>query len=89
MAAHELVGKVLVVVGLAIGTTAFASAESGQPLESPDEDECYEWTYPKDDACGSLSGKTECKARPSIEASDDEAKKEKCQPTKGDTCFCE
>jgi len=59
------------------------------PLESPDEAECFTWKYPKDKACGKLSGKEECKAKPSIEASDDDEAKEKCKPKKGDTCTCE
>ena len=63
-------------------------------LESPDDDddddeECFEWTYPKKDICGKLSGIIECKDEPSIELSDDEKKKEECQPTKGETCICE
>lgn len=59
------------------------------PLESPDQAECYEWKYPKNKACGDLSGKTECKSKPTIEASDDQDKKDKCKPKKGDTCTCE
>lgn len=59
------------------------------PLESPDEASCVEWKYPDKDACGALKGKTECKAKPTIEASDDEKKKEECKPTKGDDCFCD
>ncbi|MBK7579827.1 MAG: hypothetical protein IPI67_06420 [Myxococcales bacterium] len=59
------------------------------PLESPDEAECFEWKYPKNKACGDLSGKTECKASSTISASDDDDKKDKCKPKKGDTCNCE
>jgi hypothetical protein len=59
------------------------------PLESPDEASCVEWKYPDKDACGALKGKTECKAKPTIEGSDDEKKKEECKPTKGDDCFCD
>jgi len=81
MAARRFLGGAFVVIGVVIGTSAFA--------ESPDEEECVEWTYPKESACGNLSGKTECKATPSIEASEDDDKKDKCKPTKGDTCFCE
>jgi hypothetical protein len=74
--------------GLALLVTATCLLGPAR-LESPGGDECFEWAYPKNDACGALSGKTECKARPTIEASDDEKKKADCQPTKGDDCFCE
>ncbi len=68
-----------------------SGASQHQPLESPDGDDedCFEWKYPKNDACGKLSGTTECKPKPTIEASDDAAKKEACKPTKGDDCLCE
>lgn len=82
----------LVVAGAALAAPLRANepARDSDPLESPGFDEdCYEFTYPKKDACGSLSGITECKSSPTIDASDDEAKKEACQPTKGDICFCE
>lgn len=60
------------------------------PMESPDfDEECFEWTYPDKDECGELKGKEECKAEPTINSSDDDAKKEACQPTKGDECFCD
>ncbi len=87
MNALKLSGAGLIVAALAMATTSAYS--SPVPLESPDEEECFEWKYPSESACGNLSGKTECKARPTIEASDDDDKKEKCQPTKGDICFCE
>jgi len=74
--------------GLGVVVTAFCLIGPA-PLESPSGGDCFEWTYPKSDACGALSGKTECKAKPSIETSDDEKKKADCKPTKGDDCFCE
>ncbi len=94
MNAWKLSGAGFVIAALVTATSALSSASvaasaAPTPLESPDEDECFEWTYPKEDACGNLKGKTECKASPSIEGSDDDDKKDKCQPTKGDTCFCE
>jgi hypothetical protein len=58
-------------------------------LESPGGAECYTWTYPKNAICGSLSGKKECKSRPTVESSDDQKKREECQPTKGDICLCD
>jgi hypothetical protein len=87
----KLSGAGFVVAALALATSALSSAKPAPalPLESPDEDECFEWKYPKEDACGALKGKTECKATATIEGSDDDDKKAKCQPTKGDTCFCE
>jgi hypothetical protein len=62
---------------------------SAAPLESPDSPRCYDWKYPDQDACGELKGKTECKATPTIEGSDDAKKKEACKPTKGSECFCD
>lgn len=59
------------------------------PLESPSGGSCFEWKYPDKSECGELKGKTECKAKATIEASDDEKKKEACKPTKGDECFCD
>ncbi|MGH8432604.1 MAG: hypothetical protein ACREUF_19620, partial [Solimonas sp.] len=59
------------------------------PLESPSGDTCFEWKYPDKAECGELKAKTECKAKASIEASEDEKKKEACKPTKGDECFCD
>jgi hypothetical protein len=86
----KLSGAGLVIAALAVAGSALSQPTSPpHPLESPDEDECFEWKYPKEAACGALSGKKECKARPSIEASDDDDKKDKCKPTKGDTCFCD
>jgi hypothetical protein len=82
ISAVSLLSLLLVLAPPALGIGA-------APLESPDEQECFEWTYPKNNACGNLNGKTECKAEPSINASDDEKKKADCRPTKGDTCFCE
>ena len=59
-------------------------------LESPGTSaECYTWTYPKNDVCGSLSGKKECKTRPTVESSDDSKKREECHPTQGDICLCD
>ncbi len=72
--------------------TAQASEVAGRaamPTESPGGGECYEWTYPKKPSCGKLSGTKECKTRPSIESSEDEAKKEDCKPAKGDLCLCD
>jgi hypothetical protein len=92
MNAWKLSGAGLVIAALVVATSALSKADPAapaRPLESTDEDECFEWQYPKEDACGNLKGKKECKARPTIEGSDDDEKKEKCQPTKGDTCFCE
>lgn len=90
MIAWKLSGAGFVIAALVVLTSALGSASPAPvPVDSPDEDECFEWTYPKEDACGNLKGKTECKATPTIESSDDDEKKEKCQPTKGDTCFCE
>jgi hypothetical protein len=86
----KLSGAGLVIAALAVASSAFSSPSSPPvPQESPDEKECFEWKYPSEAACGNLKGKTECKATPSIEASDDDDKKDKCKPTKGDTCFCE
>ncbi len=86
----KLSGAGFVVFALVVATSARSLASSPVvPLESPDEEECFEWKYPKADACGDFSGKTECKATATIEGSDDDAKKEKCKPTKGDVCFCE
>jgi hypothetical protein len=68
---------------------ASKAAAEAAPLESPDSATCFDWKYPDKDACGSLKGKTECKAKPSIEGSDDAAKKEECKPTKGEECFCD
>jgi hypothetical protein len=66
-----------------------AAARVAVPAESPGGGECYEWAYPKKTSCGKLSGTKECKTRPSIESSEDEAKKEDCKPTKGDLCLCD
>jgi hypothetical protein len=86
----KLSGAGFVIAALVVASSALSQPSSPPvALESPDEQECFEWKYPKEDACGKLSGKTECKASASIEASDDEDKKEKCKPTKGDTCFCD
>ena len=80
----------MIAVWKGLGVVAAAFCVIGPTrLESPSGGDCFEWTYPKSDACGALSGKTECKAKPSIEASDDEKKKADCKPTKGDDCFCE
>jgi len=81
-------GLVMAAFAVASGSPA-APRASATPLESPDEATCYEWKYPKEKACGDLSGKKECKSQPTIEASDDADKKEKCKPKKGDTCNCE
>ena len=60
------------------------------PVESPGvTEDCYEYVYPKKDACGALSGTSECKATPTIEASDDEKKRAECEPTKGELCLCD
>ena len=77
-----------------LGATRSAQASevgtpAAVPAESPGGGECYEWTYPKKTSCGKLSGTKECKTRPSIESSEDEAKKEDCKPTKGDLCLCD
>ena len=86
----KLSGAGVVVFALMVATSARSMASAAPvPLESPDEEECYEWKYPKSDACGTLSGSTECKSQPTIEGSDDDEKKEKCKPQKGDVCFCE
>ncbi len=75
---------------LALTAPSAAGHTETAPLESPGfDDECFEWTYPDDAACGELKGKEECKASPTIENSDDEDKKEKCKPKKGDECFCD
>lgn len=79
-------------LGAALLLALFATTESRASvtrLESPDEAECFEWKYPKEKECGKLSGKTECKSTPSIESSDDDDKKDKCKPKKGDSCTCE
>lgn len=91
MVANKLTAAGFLVFGLAFAIAAPSAASAPTPMESPDgdDDECYEWKYPKATACGKLSGKTECKKRPSIEASDDDEKKENCKPDKGDTCFCD
>jgi hypothetical protein len=65
------------------------AARQPVPVESPGRAECYRWTYPKKASCGNLSGTKECKSRPTIESSDDEKKREECQPTKGDICLCD
>ncbi|MFO0567535.1 MAG: hypothetical protein U0263_17890 [Polyangiaceae bacterium] len=83
-------GGAVVLGGLVLAALSSESAaRAPSRLESPDEAECFEWKYPKDKACGSLSGKTECKAKPTIEGSDDDDAKSKCKPKKGDTCTCE
>ncbi|MCA9639641.1 MAG: hypothetical protein H6718_18885 [Polyangiaceae bacterium] len=57
-------------------------------LESPDGD-CFEWKYPNKPECGSLAGKTECKAEPSINTLEkDEAKRKACGVEEGAECFC-
>jgi hypothetical protein len=66
-----------------------AGASRVSPLESPSGDSCFEWKYPDKAECGELKAKTECKAKASIDASEDEKKKEACKPTKGDECFCD
>ena len=83
--------------GVAFGGTADpgnsvserARANRAKPLESPAGDSCFEWKYPDKAECGELKAKTECKAKASIEASEDDKKKEACKPTKGDECFCD
>jgi len=87
-------GALLGAGALWLGATRSAHASEGAaraavPAESPGGGECYEWTYPKKTSCGKLSGTKECKTRPSIESSEDEAKKEDCKPTKGDLCLCD
>jgi hypothetical protein len=81
--------------GVAAGVTPEPSASDlgranvAKPLESPSGDTCFEWKYPDKAECGELKAKTECKAKASIEGSEDEKKKEACKPTKGDECFCD
>jgi hypothetical protein len=85
-------GALLGAGALWLGATRSAQASevaATVPAESPGGGECYEWAYPKKTSCGKLSGTKECKARPSIESSEDEAKKEDCKPTKGDLCLCD
>ena len=82
-------GLGVVITATCLVGPARSTPQAPGPVESPSGGDCFEWTYPKSDACGALSGKTECKATPSIEASDDEKKKADCKPTKGDDCFCE
>lgn len=74
--------------GSADGELADDRAQAPVKLESPDGD-CFEWKYPKKAECGALSGKTECKAEPSINTLEkDEAKRAACKPEEGAECFC-
>lgn len=69
-------------------TVAPVLAETPSKLESPDGD-CFEWKYPNKPECGSLAGKTECKAEPSINTLEkDEAKRKACGVEEGAECFC-
>ncbi len=90
MTLWKISGAGFLLAGLAVAQSSRSEVPMpAEPLESPDEAECFQWKYPKSKDCGKLSGKEECKAQPSIEASDDEDQKEKCKPTKGDSCTCE
>ena len=46
-------------------------ADRGARLESPSGDSCFEWKYPDKAECGELKAKTECKAKASIDATED------------------
>ena len=100
MRATNWLGVTLLAVGLTTGVAAGGTPERemsapgvqanrATPLESPSGDTCFEWKYPDKAECGELKAKTECKAKASIEASEDAKKKEACKPTKGDECFCD
>jgi hypothetical protein len=100
MRAKKWLAASCLAVGLSLGVMAAGgtplrenagreSVGAALPLESPSGDTCFEWKYPDKAECGELKTKTECKAKASIEASEDEKKKEACKPTKGDECFCD
>jgi hypothetical protein len=78
----------LVAAGVLAPLTAAAEADPAlagrsdgvRPAESPSAT-CYKYTYPKDKACGSMSGKSECASEPSVDEDD-------CKVEKGGECTC-
>lgn len=77
---------------LVVATAPVAASEPlvdpGAPFraESPGGT-CYKYTYPTNEACGALSGKSECKAEPTSDSWSDE-KQERCKVEKGSECTC-